>query len=57
MNDSKALTEIWSIRDKLYEETKNLTAIERQAKLRTETKNAIELIRKKRAGNLLSKNK
>jgi len=56
-NDSKSLLEIWSIREKLYEETKNLTPKERHEKLHTETKDTIEMIRKKRAENALIKHK
>lgn len=55
MNDSKSLTEIWSIREKLYEETKNLSVKEKQEKLRKETSEIIEKIKKKQVENLIGK--
>ena len=55
MNDSKSLIEIWSIRERLYEETKNLSTKERQEKLRKETSWIIEKIKRKRTENLIGK--
>ena len=53
MNNSKSLSEIWTIREKLYEESKHLTSKERADKLHKETKNTIDMIRKKQAQNLI----
>jgi shikimate kinase len=55
MNDSKSLTEIWSTREKLYEETKNLTGEQRKEKLHKETSEIIAQIKKKQKENLIGK--